>query len=138
MEFKEGVTSDRNDKVYECNQCCFTFKRKKNLQKHIHNKHLKKSIGCTKCENCFDSETDLKKHMNQEHQKLKIVKIYDKKLVQENKAKGKSSKINDHEINSEDTDSDSDILEPYSCPECGETCDDLDDFSEHFKQVHNW
>ena len=57
-------------------------------------KHLKKSMKCTKCENSFDSETDLNNHMKQEHQKLKIVNIDDKKSVQEDKAKGKSSKIN--------------------------------------------
>ena len=67
--------------------------------------------------------------MNKEHQTLKIANIDDNNLVQEDKAKGKSSKNIDHEVDSNKTDSDSEILEPYSCPECGETCDDLDDFS---------
>ena len=51
----------------------------------------------------------------------------------------KNSKENDHEDYSEDSDnnSDSNTLEQYICPECGEECDDLENFSDHFKQVHN-
>ena len=57
--------------------------------------------------------------------------------VQDDKEKGKSRKNNDDEGDSDDSDSDSDILDPYSCPEFGEKFDELYDFSDHFKQVHN-
>ena len=57
--------------------------------------------------------------------------------VKENESDLKISKDNDHEDYSEDSDNDSDTLEPYICPECGEECDDLENFTDHFKQVQN-
>ena len=47
-ESKQNMSSESKDNVYKCDQCQFKFKRKTNLQKHIHNKHLKNSIKYTK------------------------------------------------------------------------------------------
>ena len=55
--------------------------------------------------------------------------------VKDNESELKISKDHYQEDYSEDSDndSDSDTLEPNICPEC----DDLENFSDHFKQVHN-
>ena len=136
-ESKQNMSSESKDNVYKCDQCQFTFKRKKNLQKHIHNKHLKNAIKCTKCKNSFDSEKELKNHMSKKHTKHKSVNNDDSVPVKGNKTEQNSSKDDDHKVYSEESDSESDILEPYICPECGKECEDLEDFSDHFKHAHN-
>ena len=140
-EFKQDVSSEIKDNVYKCDQCHFTFKRKKNAQKHVNNKYFKNSIKCTKCKNSFDSEIFLKNHMNKKHNKIKNKSVHNDNYVtiKNNESELKISKDNDHEDYAEDSDndSDSDTLEPYICPECGKECDDLENFSDHFKQVHN-
>ena len=40
-ELNKDVSSGSKDKIYKCDQCQFTFKQRKNLQKHVNNKHLK-------------------------------------------------------------------------------------------------
>ena len=77
--------------------------------------------------------------MSKKHNKHKSVNIDDSLPVKGNKSEQNTSKDDDHEVYSEESnsDSESDILEPYICPECGKECDDLEDFSDHFKQVHN-
>ena len=77
--------------------------------------------------------------MNTSHNKPKIVQNYDYESVKDNIIELKGSKDIDLEINSEESDnnSESDVLEPYICPECGKKCDDLEIFSDHFKQAHN-
>ena len=140
-ESKQNTSSESKDTVYKCDQCQLKFKRKKNLQKHIHNKHLKNAIKCTKFKNSFDSEKELKNHMSKKHNKHKSVNNDDSDSlsVKDNKTEQSSSKDDNHEVYSEESnsDSESDILEPYICPECGKECDDLEDFSDHFKQAHN-
>ena len=37
-----------------------------------------------------------------------------------------------------DHDSDSDILDPYPCMECGQKFDQYDDFHDHLKEVHKF
>ena len=138
-ESKQNVSSESKNTVYKCDQCQFKFKRKKNLQKHIQNKHLKNWIKCQKCKNSFNSEKELNNHMCKKHNRHKSVNNDDSVPVKVNKSEQNTSKDYDHEIYSEESnsDSESDILEPYICPECGKECDDLEDFSDHFRQVHN-
>ena len=133
------MSSESKDNVYKCDKCKFKFKRKKNLQKHIHNKHLKNSIKCTKCKNSFDFEKELKNHMSKKHNKHKSVNNDDSVPISGNKTEQTSSKDDGHEVYSEESnsDSESDILEPYICPECGKECEYLEDFSDHFKQAHD-
>ena len=92
---------------------------------------------CTKCKNSFDSEKELNNHMSEKHTKHKSVNNDDSVPVKGNKTKQNSSKNDDHKVYSEESDSESDILEPYICPECGKECEDLEDFSDHFKHAHN-
>ena len=83
----------------------------------------------------------LKNHMNKKHNKIKNKSVHNDNYVtiKNNESELKISKDNDHEDYAEDSDndSDSDTLEPHICPECGKECDDLENFSDHFKQVHN-
>ena len=138
-ELNKDLSSGSKDKIYKCDQCPFTFKRRKNLQKHVNNKHLENLTRCTKCQNSFDSKSELMNHMNKKHNKLKSDQHDDYKSVKDNTIAVKSSKDNDPEVSSEESDnnSESDISEPYICPECGNKCDDLETFSDHFKQAHN-
>ena len=72
-ESKQNVSSESKNTVYKCDQCQFKFKRKKNLQKHIQNKHLKNWIKCQKCKNSFNSEKELNNHIFKKHNKHKSV-----------------------------------------------------------------
>ena len=36
-EFKQDISFEIKDNVYKCDQCQFTFKRKKNLKKRVNN-----------------------------------------------------------------------------------------------------
>ena len=118
-ESKQDVSSESKNTVYKCDQCQLEFKRKKNLQKHIHNKHLKNSIKCKKCKNSFDSEKELNNHMSKKHNKHKSVNNDDSVPVKGNKSEQNASKDDDHEVYSEESNSnsESDILEPCICPE---------------------
>ena len=81
--------------------------------------------------------------MNKKHNMIffKYISVCNENYVtvKDSESERKTRKDNDHEDYSEDrdNDSDTDTLEPYICPECGEECDDLENFSVHFKQVHN-
>ena len=77
--------------------------------------------------------------MNKKHNIRKSDQNYDYESVKDNTIELKSSKDTDPEVSSEESDnnSESDIPEPYICPECGKKCDDLETFSDHFKQAHN-
>ena len=99
----------------------------KNLQKHVNSKHLIKSaVQSSKCRACFDSEADLNNHMIKKHSKSKSMQSEE------------NDNTNDDEIRAEDIehDSDADILEPYSCMNCGQKFDEYEDFNDHLKQVH--
>ena len=123
----EDLIPGSKSKVFECDQCECTFKRKKNLQKHVNSNHLIKSaVQCSKCRACFDSKADLKNHMIKKHSKSKSMQSED------------NDNTNDDEIQAEDIehDSDADILEPYSCMYCGQKFDEYEDFHDHLKQVH--
>ena len=122
----EDIIPETKPKVFECDQCVCTFKRKKNLQKLVNSKHSKSAVQCSKCRTCFDSEADLKNHMIKKHSKSKSMQSED------------NDNTNDYEIQEEDIEHDSgaDILEPYSCMYCGQKCDEYEDFHDHLKQVH--
>ena len=100
---------------------------------------LRIQLSAQNAKNSFDSEKELKNHMSKKHNKHKSVNNDDSVPVKGNESDHNSSKDDDHKVYSEDSnnDSESDILEPYICQDCGKECDDLEDFTDHFKQVHN-
>ena len=125
----EDVIPESKSKVFECDQCECTFKKKKNLHKHVNSKHIINSaVQCSKCRACFDSEANLKNHMIKKHSKSKSMQSED------------NDNTNDDEIQAEDIEhgSDSDILEPYSYMYCGQKFDEYEDFHDHLKQVHKF
>ena len=84
-DIKEGVHSESKAKVFNCEQCEFSFKSKK--KKHVKAKHLKNSEKCAKCKVCFYSKADLEKHMMKKHRKSKSKENNDTELIQEDKNK---------------------------------------------------
>lgn len=109
-------------KVFKCDQCESTFKKKKNLQKHINTKHLKKSEQCEHCKACFGSEKELKNHMKKKHRTEKCRKV---------------NKLENNVVNEESEEYDSELdSDPKKCMECPQQFDDWSDLSDHLKDVH--
>ena len=77
--------------------------------------------------------------MSKKHNRNQSVNNANSVPVKGKKSEQNTSKYDDHEVYSEESnsDSESDILEPYICPECGKECDDLEGFADHFRQIHN-
>ena len=112
---------DENIKVFKCDQCESKFKKKKNLQKHINTKHLKKTEQCEHCKAFFGSEKELKNHMKNKHQTENCRKVNNAEMSED-----------------EDKECDSDLesLDPVSCMECPEQFNDSSDLCAHLKEVH--
>ena len=99
--------------------------------KHINTKHQKEFIQCVKCKEDFDSKNDLNNHMKEKHSTPKSVYSNHDSSGKEDKTKLETSESND-------SDSESDTLEPYSCMECGNKYDEWEDFREHLIKVHKF
>ena len=73
------------------------------------------------CKEYFDSKNDLNNHMKAKHISS----------VREDKTQIETSESND-------SDSELDTLEPYSCMKCGNKYDEWEDFRDHLTEVHEF
>ena len=78
--------------------------------------------------------------MIKKHMKTKCKEKNYSELFQTEKNRHDSEYIYDDVITAEDVehDSDSDILDPYPCMECGQKFDEYEDFHDHLKEVHKF
>ena len=120
-ESKEVTNPRIKAKLFECDQCDFSYKRKKSLIKHMNTKHHKERIQCKECKQYFDSKNDMINHVKAKHSSS----------AREDKTKLETSESND-------SDSESDTLEPYICMECGNKYDEWEDFRDHLTGVHEF
>ena len=64
IDFHEGISPL---KIFECENCDMTFKRKDHMRRHVLNAHSIKTLNCLLCDKKFARQDNLQRHVKSKH-----------------------------------------------------------------------
>ena len=110
-----------------CRNCSMTFATKSTMRSHNQAAHSGRTFNCTACMKSFRTKDRLKRHSKiHTDPKPRVTKPFDQ-------LKSRSQRmIRWREVMSDLLHHDKDIL----CPECGENCEDGEEFKKHVLKTH--